>query len=144
MQTANNKYYEKKIFCFCVIVCVFAGFARLRYGDGRSLKTLTKPYIATYECVEARLGQQDLLEKYEYINITLLNAKEFEISFKPNGGDKKSFKGEYTVNPETREFQGEIGVMGINFKEKTKIENGEFTLTRNFIHVTLFMKFKMK
>ncbi|MCI8370374.1 MAG: hypothetical protein HFE41_04260 [Clostridia bacterium] len=135
---------KRKFFVFALLFAFLLVLPACDMATGGSLKTLTKPYIATYECVEARLGQQDLLEKYEYINITLLNAKEFEISFKPNGGDKKSFKGEYTVNPETREFQGEIGVMGINFKEKTKIENGEFTLTRNFIHVTLFMKFKMK
>ena len=109
-----------------------------------SIKSITKPYIAQYECVEARLGTQDLLEKYEFINITFLDAEEMELSFIPKDGEKKSYKGHYTVNPETREFSAEIGIFGHNFKESTKIEKGEFTVTQNILSMPLILKFKMK
>lgn len=135
---------KKKLLVFSLLFAFILILPACDMAEGSSLKALTKPYIATYECVEAKLGQQDLLEKYDYITITLLDTKEFEVSFKPNDGEKKSFKGEYSVNSETREFEGEIGVLGFNFKEKTKIEKGEFVITRNFLHVSLYMKFKMK
>ena len=109
-----------------------------------SLKSLTKPYIAEYVCTEARLGEENLLDKYEFIKITLLDAKELEVSFKPKNGDKKAFKGNYSVNGETREFNGEIGIFGVTFKETTKIENGEFTITKNILSQPLILKFKMK
>lgn len=59
-----------------------------------SVKSLTKPYIGEYECVEARLGETDLLEKYEYIKITLIDDKKLEISFKPVNGSRRAFEGE--------------------------------------------------
>lgn len=111
--------------------------------DG-SIKSITKPYIAEYECVEARLGNMDLLEKYDYITITLVDKSEMLVSFKPKDGEKKSFKGEYSLNPETRELTGSAGILGASFKEKVKIENGGFTITQTALAMPLVMKFKMK
>lgn len=112
--------------------------------SGGSLKAITKPYIGEYECVSARLGESDLLEKYEYIKITLIDDKKMEVSFKPKGGSKKSFEGAYEVNEETREFTGEVGIFGVKFKEATKIENGKFTITKLIFKTPLIMNFKMK
>lgn len=113
-------------------------------GASGSLKAITKPYIGEYECVAARLGESDLLEKYEFIKITLLDDEKMEVSFKPKGGAKKSFEGGYKVNEETREFTGEVGIFGVKFKEATKIENGKFTLTKLIFNTPLIMNFKMK
>ncbi len=109
-----------------------------------SLKSLTLPYIAEYECVEARLGEKDLLEKYEYIKITLLDKSEAEVSFKPKDGKKFAFTGEYTVDPETRVLEGEFGILGIRYKEKTTVRNGSFTIIKNLFGSTLYMQFKVK
>lgn len=135
---------KRKFLIFTLLCAFLLVFPACDAGEIGSLKALSKPYIATYECVEARLGEQDLLEKYEYIKITLLDTKEFEVSFKPEGGEKRAFTGEYTIDPETREFQGEIGVLGFSFKEKTKIEKGGFVIARNFMNVPLYMKFELK
>ena len=109
-----------------------------------SLKTITKPYIGEYECVSARLGEKDLLEKYDFIIISLLDDEKMEVSFKPKDGKKKTFEGAYEVNPDTREFTGEVGILGVKFKEGTKIENGKFTITKLIISMPLIMNFKMK
>ena len=85
-----------------------------------------------------------MLEKYEFINITLWDAKELEVSFKPKNGDKKAFKGNYSVNGETREFTGEVGILGVTFKDTVKIEKGGFVITKNIMSMPLVMKFKMK
>lgn len=114
-------------------------------GDkGGSLKSITKPYIGEYECSSARFGETDLLEKYDFITISLLDDTKMEVSFKPKGGKKKSFEGEYDVNAETREFTGEVGILGVKFKESTKIENGKFTITKLIFSMPLIMNFKMK
>ncbi|MCI9561648.1 MAG: hypothetical protein HFK03_04075 [Clostridia bacterium] len=109
-----------------------------------SVKSLTKPYIGEYECVEARLGETDLLEKYESIKITLIDDKKLEISFKPVNGSRRAFEGEYSVDGETREFTGEAGILGYKFKEKAVIENGEFVISKLIMTKPLVMKFKMK
>ncbi|MDE7329645.1 MAG: hypothetical protein K2N30_00910, partial [Clostridia bacterium] len=104
----------------CALVSVAATLSACSISASGSIKSITKPYIAQYECIEARLGTQNLLEKYEYIIITFLDSEEMEISFKPNDGEKKSFKGNYSVDPETREFSGEMGIFGYTFRERTK------------------------
>lgn len=131
------------ILLLCILIIAPACNSNEQIAAG-SLKALTKPYIATYECTQARLGGQDLLEKYDYIKITLLNKDELEVSFKQKNGDKKSFKGKYEVNAETKELKGEIGILGFTFKETVKIEKGKFVINQNFLSLSLIMVFEMQ
>lgn len=132
------------IILICALVAAITSLSACSVAATGSIKSITKPYIAQYECVEARLGTQDLLEKYEYINVTLLDAKEMEISFKAKDGEKNSFKGNYTVDAETMELSGEVGIFGYTLRERTKIQKGEFVITENVMSMPLIMKFKMK
>lgn len=113
-------------------------------GGKGSLKSITKPYIGVYECVYAKLGDRDFLEKYDFINISLTDGENIELSFKPKNGKKKSFEGTYEVDPDTREFTCDIGVLGVKYKEKTKIVNGKFTIVKNIASKPLIMRFEMK
>lgn len=136
---------KRKLFIICLICALVMLLPACGFNEkNQSLKAITAPYIAVYECTEARLGNEDFLEKYDYIRITLLDKKELEVSFKTKNGERKSFKGEYSVDPQTREFSGEIGILGYTFRESTKIERGEFTITKNILSAPLVMKFKMK
>ena len=45
-----------------------------------TLKDLTHPYINTYECTSAKLGDENLLEKYEYFIITFKDDKNLDFS----------------------------------------------------------------
>lgn len=112
-------------------------------ADG-SIKSITHPYVAEYECVEGRLGETNLLEKYEFIKITLLNDKEFEVNFKTKNGKRYSFGGNYEIDGETREMTGEVGILGYKYREKVTVENGEFLIFKNILSKPLVIKFKMK
>lgn len=127
------------VILFAVLACTLAA---CNFDKHESIKAITKPYIARYECTEARLGTTDLLEKYEYIYITLLDKSRLEVKFKPLNGEAKAFEGNYAVDPETREFTGEIGILGCSFKESVKIEKGAFTITKNILSMPLIMKFE--
>lgn len=107
-----------------------------------SIKSITKPYITEYECVEGYLGGENLLDSYEFIKISLVDDKEMQVSFKPINGEKRSFKGFYEVNPETREISAEIGLFGVKFREKITINKGTFVITKNILTKTLLLKFK--
>ncbi len=130
------------LFCILTVLTLIPACSQTASGD-TSLKSITKPYIGEYECVEARLGQRDLLEKYDFIVINLLDGEKMEVSFKPKDGKKKTYEGSYEVS-DTREFTGEIGILGVRFKETTKIENGSFIITKNIMSSPLILKFKMK
>lgn len=112
--------------------------------NSSSVKALTAPYVAEYECVEARLGETDLLEKYDYIKITLLDKEQFEVSFKPKNGEKRAFKGPYSVDDKTREMTGEVGILGFKYREKVTVENGGFVISKNIGGRQLVMKFSVK
>ena len=140
---------KKRVLFVTLILCMLllllpACSSMQASGTSGSLKSITKPYIGEYECVEARLGETDLLEKYEYITISLLDDKKMEVSYKPKNGNKKTFEGAYKVNEETREFTGEVGILGVKFNESTKIMNGKFTLKKLIFSMPLIMHFKMK
>ena len=45
-----------------------------------SIKSITKPYITEYECIEGYLGGENLLDSYEFITITLVDDKEMQVS----------------------------------------------------------------
>ena len=138
---------KKKIKLILLPLLLFCSFIILpacNFDMTESIKAITKPYIAEYECTEAYLGGENLLEKYEYIKITLINAEEMELSFKATEGKKHTFTGNYTVDPKTRELSGEIGVLGMKFREKVTVEKGQFTITKNILNKPLLMKFNVK
>lgn len=109
-----------------------------------SIKTITRPYIAQYECTEARYGDTNLLDYYDYIKIIFLNKDEFELTFKPKGEEKKTYSGNYSVDPQTRELEGDMGILGYNFKEKVKVENGKFVISKTLGEKELYIKFEIK
>ena len=112
-----------------------------QYG---SLKSLTKPYIAQYECTEAKLGEQDLLERFDYIEINLEPKNKMQVIYKPKDGKKNIVESRYSFDVKSHELTAEIGILGYNFKEATVVENGKFTLTKTIGDRQLIMKFKAK
>lgn len=109
-----------------------------------SLKSLSRPYIAQYECKEARLGGENLLKSFEYIKIIFLNAEEFELAYKPVGGEKKIYSGNYSVDPVSRELEADITILGHRLKGKTKVENGKFSIQKTLGGKELYVLFESK
>ena len=123
----------------CLFLCAFT------FDKSTSLKDLTHPYINTYECTAARLGKEDLLEKYEYFKITFLDEKQLEVSFKrKKGGKKRAYVCNYTYNDDTSEFSAQIGVLGYRFKQTIKIAEGKFTISMPIMGKPLLMNFAVR
>lgn len=108
-----------------------------------SIKEITMPYIAQYECVEARLGNEDFLEQFDFIRIILVNNEKMQLVFKKKGEKKYIVDGNYKFDSHTRELQGEIGFLGYRFREKTFVNKGEFILSETILTKQLYMKFKV-
>lgn len=109
-----------------------------------SLKVITRPYIAQYECTSATFGDDNLLEKFDYIEVNFLNKKELEIIYKIKSGNRKVIASTYEIDPETRELSAEIGIFGYSFRPTTKIENGKFTVMKTIGRKQLIMNFQLK
>ena len=119
----------------CMCMCAFT------FDMNSSVKSLTKPYIATYDCTFAQLGKQDLLEKYDYLKITLLDDEKLEVSFKRKNGKKHTYTSTYSYDDETGELKAEIGILGFKFRQATKIENGKFNISMPILGKQLSMTF---
>lgn len=120
----------------CLFMCAFT------VDDGGSVKSLTKPYITTYECTAARLGNEDLMQKYDYIKITFLDDKELEVSMKRKHGKRSAYRCGYEYDDKTGKFKAELGILGFRFRQDCKIENGKFTVCMPILGRTLLMNFK--
>lgn len=115
------------------------------FDKNSSLKDLTHPYINTYECTAARLGNENLLEQYEYFRITILDEKQLEISFKPKRfGKKRVYKCPYKFDNKTKELSAEVGILGYRFKQTTKITDGKFTISMPVFGKPLLMNFAVR
>lgn len=121
----------------CLCLCAFTVDAN------SSVKSLTKPYINTYECRSARLGNEDLLEKMEYLKITFLDEEQLEVSFKRKNGKKNAYQCNYEYDDETNEFSAEIGILGFKYRQSAKITDGKFTLYMSILGKPLVMNFSI-
>lgn len=125
----------------CLIFSLFCGCDAQNAG---SLKELTHPYINEYICIKAYLGEDDLLENFEYIKITFADEEKAEFSFKLKNGKKYTYSGKYEHDDKTGEITCKTGILGIDVKEKIIIEKGSFTVSKLIGEKMLFMVFEAK
>lgn len=107
-----------------------------------SLKDITKPYIAQYECTAATLGGDDLLEEFDYIRITFLDEKEMELSFKQKGKEKRAKTFGYIYDEDSGEITADGSALGVKIKERTIIKDGAFTVNLPLGGKELILKFE--
>ena len=112
--------------------------------ENSSVKDLTHPYINSYECTRATLGETDLLEEYEYFRIIIGEGEELTVLFKQKGGKEHRYASTYKFDKDTHELTAEIGILGFTYRQKTIIENGKFTISMPILTKQLTMIFEAK
>jgi hypothetical protein len=147
MEIINNLKKSKRhlalLICFAAICCI-AAFCAFKIDESNSIKNITKPYINRYECTKATLGDEDLLENYEYFRIDILDGENLELSFKRKDGNVRSYKSTYTYDNDSGELTAEIGILGCKFKQAVIIKNGTFTISMPILYKQLIMNFAVK
>lgn len=135
---------KKIIFLTLAAVVLSLLFCAFEIDKNSSLKNLTHPYINTYECTQARLGEKDFLSDFDYIRIVLQDQKKLEVSFKRKKGSPHRYQSTYQVDDETGELSAEIGILGFKYRQSAKIEGGKFTLSLPILQKQLIMNFAAK
>ena len=136
---------KRKLIFFAFICTLF--LLLLSACDAReigSLKSITSPYIAHYECTEAYYGEENILDKFDLIEINLVNKKQMELIYKLKDEDKRVIETEYTFDMDTRELSAEIGILGHKFRQTATVKNGKFTISKSIGSKQLVMKFEAK
>lgn len=124
-------------------VCAVLPLSACQTDASDTIKAITKPYIAQYECVSATYGEKNFLEDFEYIRVTFIDGEKLEVSYKNKGAKKHVFNGTYKVDPTTREFVADIGILGMKFQQAAILKNGKFTVSRRIFRKQLTMNFEM-
>lgn len=136
---------KKRLF---LIITVFAVFLLLLSGcegvEQGSLKSITRPYIAQYECTSATLGGEDIKDRFECLEIILKDKENFELVYQPKDGERRIYKSKYTFDTETHELTADIGILGYQFKPTVKVQNGKFTIVKQIGAKQLVLNFKAK
>ena len=127
-------------FVLCTLILTLLSACDMK--NAGPLKSITHPYIAQYECVEATLGDEDLLDKFDYIKITLVNKDTLELNYKLKDGDNKTIESNYNFDVNSRTLTAEVGILGYSVKQSTVIEKGKFTISKSIGGKQLVMKFK--
>lgn len=133
----------KKRFIIFALTCTLLTFlCGCDLKNAGPLKSITRPYIAQYECIEATLGGEDLLDKFDYIKITLATKDKMEFTYRQKNGESKILESKYKFDLTSRTLTAEIGLLGYNFKQSTVVEKGKFTISKSIGGKQLIMKFK--
>ena len=125
-----------------VLIILFACAFKID-GDS-SIKDITHPYINTYECTRATLGESDLLDDYEYLRIIIEEGGQMKIIFKQKDGKSYQYESTYSYDEKTRELTAEMTILGYRYKQKTTIENGKFTIAMPLFSKQLVMVFEVQ
>lgn len=70
-----------------------------------SLSEFAQVHACEYECVKARLQNQDLLKDYKSILIDLFTDGKFLLTVRPKKGKEKTLEGKYTMKDEDILFE---------------------------------------
>lgn len=132
--------FSASIFAMLIILftCAFT------IDENSSIKELTHPYLNTYECTRATLGETDLLEEYEYFRIILEEGDKLTVLLKRKNDIERKFASTYNYDDKTHELTAEIGVLGFTYRQKTIIDSGRFTISMPILNKQLVMIFEVK
>ena len=108
-----------------------------------SLAELSKPYVGVYECEELSLGGEEMLEKFEKIQLELEYKGDFTLSFLTLEGMEGEYEGEYEVSIEDEELKLSMTSGGAEKQFYFRMEKGEILLDYNLGGKLLHASFKM-
>ena len=108
-----------------------------------SLPELSKPYVGVYKCETLSLGGEDVLNKFEDIQLELEYGGDFSLSFQTLEGMEGEYEGEYEVSVEDEEIKLSVTSGGAEKQFYFRMEKGEILLDYNLGGKLLHASFKM-
>lgn len=87
-------------------------------GGSSTLQDISKPYAAEYKCKQLKMGEEDLLQDYEYLKLDLKNGGNFRCFYLDKRGNEGEYSGKYRVSKEAGE---------ITFSSETNGEQKSYT-----------------
>ena len=122
---------------------VVAGIAAMLFSCGgakEELKDIVKPHVGMYECTEARLGEREYLDKFDYIHLELKSDETFILHYCEKGGKKQRQEGQYRYDRE----KGTLTLLGGGLEREFPFVEGVLTVVIPLGGRTIHLKFEQK
>lgn len=108
-------------------------------SDMSSLTELSRPYVGEYTCEELRLGEEDMLDRFEYVRLTLGPDGDAQLTWRTMEGGE----GETLLHYEMHEGSITLSKAGRMGAYTFPVEQGAIVITHNIIGRMLYAKFRM-
>lgn len=119
------------------------GASNIPKNNNSAIAKFIKPYIGEYRCKTLQYGNEDVLQDYLKISITLQESGKGVLVVVPKRGKKQSTNLQYNYNYSTKQIEFILdGITGDKLIT-SPVENGTFSIVKNICNKTLYLKFSM-
>lgn len=134
------KKVKLKSSLFAGLASLLLFFPNFKSGD---LKDIAKPYQGVYECRMAQLGAEDVLGRFERLEIEIKQGDECALYYKEKNGKKQRVNGKYHYDKEKQSITLALADFEV-IKREFPLKEGVLYITVPFGSKTLTMQFEQK
>lgn len=131
---------KNKLKISLIIPCALMAFNLMSMS---SLEDVSKPYVGVYECKYIMFGDENLLDKFNYVKFELLLNGVYKIEFKDKHNVKGVYRGHYEYDTANNLITIDENVFGNRIKKSFIAEKGAIDVTVQYGDKLLAIKFEM-
>ena len=133
----------KRLFLFLPLLLCLLLFASCDVEKMGSLPELSKPYLGVYACETLTLGGEDVLDKFEKIELELEYDGTFELTYLDLNGVEGSYSGEYSLSPEDGTITMSVDAGARSAPRTFRMEKGGIIVDANVLGKLLYAEFRL-
>lgn len=149
MNSMKNQTLYKKIFLSLFlfsIICLLPlcmGASSPPKNNNFAIAKFIKPYVGEYKCKSLQLGNEDILQDYFKISISLQEGGKGLLVVIPKKGKRQSESFKYAYNYDTKQIEFILDAVTGDRLVTSPLQNGSFSIVKNICDKTLSLQFSM-
>lgn len=100
----------KKILCSCWIILCFFLCTACDVSELSTLKDISRPYVGEYQCKTLMFGDEEMIDRFEYVKLTLDGKDAFIFRARDEFGHDYTYEGTYQYHDDRFTFTGGFGI----------------------------------
>lgn len=149
MIAMKNQIFYKKILlslCFLSILLIlpFCIGAKSMHASRYTLSSFMKEHIGEYTCTKLQLGEQNLLQNYQKIVLSVQSKGKANLHFIDKKGERNNQALQYSYDYTTKQFTFYSSKINAAKWVATPLQNGSFSLFKDILDKTLVIQFSIK
>ncbi len=109
-----------------------------------TLQDIVKPYVGVYECKIMSFGEEDILQKFNFVNLELKCDNKYLLKYEDAHSLKGEYSGDYSYDTRSNILTFSENAENRRYNKSVQVKNGEFDVKINCGGKLLFVKFQLK